>query len=101
MIVKLLKPYAGCNAGEIAGFPDAEAEHLLEAGLASLPDGRRAATATVQPVDPGVAVVNAEPEDLAAEHEAFAAREERATAAPLPAPLQAPPEQPKPKKGRK
>lgn len=49
LVVRLKAPYRNCNAGEIAGFPDAEARRLIERGAAE-PHG----TATVQQPTPAV-----------------------------------------------
>lgn len=37
--VVLQKHHGGCNPGETAGFPAAEAAKLIDAGVASLPGG--------------------------------------------------------------
>lgn len=99
MIVKLLRRYSGCNAGELAGFPDDEAQYLIENGLASLPENADPAQVAprTQPVDPGVVVHgvdDADPEALAPERDAFGAHE-KAQAMPPPAKAS------KPAKGRK
>lgn len=106
MIVKFLRRCGAHNTGELAGFPEDEAQRLIDAGFAALPDDEGSTPVpAVQAVDPSLVVHGAEPEDLAAEHEAFAERERRereAAAAPVPPPQPiAPAPKADKKKGRK